>query len=100
MYDKIKEKFKEGKVIFTNHARKRVDERKVLTAEIEEVILNGEVIEEYPEDKPYPSCLILGYVRNKEPLYILCALSEIVIIVTIHWFDPEKWMNHKTRKKG
>lgn len=99
MYDEIKKKFKEKKVTFSNHAKKRIDERKVLISEIERVVLNGEIIEEYPEDKPYPSCLILGYIRNNEPLYVLCALSKVAIIVTIHWFDPEKWINHKTRKK-
>lgn len=99
MHDEIKKKFKEGKVIFTGHARRRIDERKILINEIEKVILIGEIIEIYPNDKPYPSCLILGYVRNNEPLYVLCALGELVTIVTVHWFDPEKWINHKTRKE-
>lgn len=99
LIEKIRENFKLGKVKFSIHAQERIDERKVLISEIEKVISTGEIIEKYPDDKPYPSYLILGYVRNNQPLYVLCALGENLIIVTVHWFDPEKWINHKTRKR-
>ena len=67
--------------------------------EVKDVIHTGEVIENYPSDKPYPSCLILGYVRKNVPLYVLCALGEFVHIITVHWLDPTKWLDPKTRRE-
>jgi len=99
MIERIKEIFQSGKVRFSSHAQKRIDERQVLISEIENVLFNGEIIEAYPDDKPCPSYLILGYVRNNEPLYILCAVEKYLTIITVHWFDPEKWINHRTRRK-
>lgn len=98
MLNRIKELFRLEKVRFSLHAIRRIDERQILISEIEEVIFSGEIIESYPDDDPCSSYLILGYVRNNEPLYILCAVGEYLTIVTVHWFDPEKWINHRTRR--
>lgn len=83
----------------TFHVIKRCDQRGITIDNIEQVILQGEIIEEYPDDKPYPSCLITGKVRNDMPLYVVCAYGEqMVHIITAHWLDPKKWLNPKTRR--
>ena len=46
-------------LVFSTHAIKRMFERSITKAEIRRVLVNGEVINEYLEDKPYPSQLIL-----------------------------------------
>jgi len=88
-----------GEFQITRHAQRRCDSRKVSLTEIKEVINKGEIIETYPKDSPYPSCLILGYVRSRESLYILCALGNIVHIIPVHWLDPAKWLDPKTRRE-
>ncbi len=99
MLKEIQKKFSRGKYQITRHALKRCDSRGIELNEIKEVIANGEAIEVYPNDFPYPSCLILGYVRGGEPLYVLCALGDIVHIITVHWLDPAKWLDPKTRRE-
>jgi len=37
--------------------------------EIEEVILTGESVEEYPDDKYSPTCLIYGKTHEGRPSY-------------------------------
>lgn len=83
----------------TVHARKRMGLRKITTEEIESVVMSGEVIEDYPNDKPYPSCLIMGKIRDGFPLYVVCALGDKVYVITAHWLDPEKWLDPKTRRE-
>lgn len=96
----IKARLRTNKYELTFHAKKRMGEREIKWEEVENVILNGKIIEEYPEDKPYPSCLILGYVKEKIPLYVQCAVSpELVHIITVHWLDPEKWFDPETRRE-
>ena len=45
----------------TLHTNLRRDERRITCEEVLEAISSGEVIEDYPNDKYGPSCLILGY---------------------------------------
>ncbi|MDP3042639.1 MAG: DUF4258 domain-containing protein [Candidatus Omnitrophota bacterium] len=97
--EQIREKLNAGKYQITRHCQKRCDSRNISLKKIKEVINSGEIIEIYPKDSPYPSCLILGYVRQNEPLYVLCAVGIIVHIITVHWLDPEKWLNPKTRRE-
>ncbi|MFZ2603748.1 MAG: DUF4258 domain-containing protein [Candidatus Omnitrophota bacterium] len=97
MIEQIREKINAGEFQITRHCQRRCDSRGISLAEIKEVITKGEIIETYPTDSPYPSCLIFGHVRGVEPLYVLCALGNIVHIITVHWLDPAKWLDPKTR---
>ncbi|PIZ16757.1 hypothetical protein COY52_06225 [Candidatus Desantisbacteria bacterium CG_4_10_14_0_8_um_filter_48_22] len=69
--------------------------------EIKEAILNGEIIEEYPEDRPYSSCLILGFTEKKRPLHIACAPvpgEDLLIVITIYQPSPSLWIDYRRRK--
>ncbi len=67
-----------------------------------EAVERGRVIETYPEDEPYPSCLIYGRTSGDRPLHILCAYAkkeETVIIITVYQPDPDRWIDFERRKK-
>lgn len=95
----IRQKIHAGKYEMTFHARERAALRKITMSEIKEAMLCGEIIEKYPDDKPFPSCLIMGQVREGFPLYVVCAVSDLVHIITVHWLDPTKWLDPKTRRE-
>jgi hypothetical protein len=52
---------KNGRIRWQKHALERMLERDIFRNDVKEVIIEGEIIEEYPGDLPYPSVLILGY---------------------------------------
>ncbi len=86
---------------FTLHALEKIIERNIQPAEIQKAIMNGEIIEYYPEDKYGPSCLIFGRTASKV-LHIQCSLDPVWIITA---YDPrlfpEKWdRGFKMRKKS
>jgi len=56
----IQDKIRKGQYYWRQHAIERSIERQVAEEEVAEVILSGEIIEEYSEDKYGPSCLIFG----------------------------------------
>jgi hypothetical protein len=85
--------------LFSSHASKRAAERLILSHEIEEAILSGEVIEDYPADKYGPSCLILGYTHEKRALHIQVSYPPNVKIITVYEPSPNDWETDlKTRK--
>ena len=53
------------KITYRLHAVQRMFERKVSIEEVRYVLETGEVIEEYPDDTPYPSRLILGSYKGR-----------------------------------
>lgn len=60
---------------------------------------NGEIIEDYPDDLPYPSALILGYIMGA-PIHIVAAKGRnLVKIVTVYRADEETWIDHRKRKR-
>lgn len=72
---------------------------------IEEVLQtldSGKIIEEYPEDKPYPSCLILGRTVAQRAIHIVCAPvpnEERLIIITTYQPDPSRWESDFSGRK-
>lgn len=62
----------EGAVEWSAHALKSMFERDISREAVKHVIRTGEVIEEYPEDRPFPSILILGFWQEK-PLHAVTA---------------------------
>ena len=54
---------------------------------------NGETIETYPTDKPFPSRLILGWSGSR-PIHVVAAddaSAQETIIVTAYQPDIEEW---------
>ncbi len=50
------------KLVFRVHAIQRMFERSIQDEDVRTVLRQGEVIEAYPDDTPYPSYLMLGWV--------------------------------------
>ena len=86
-------------MVLTQHSRKRFAERGISIDDIVFVFKTGEIIEQYPDDTPFPSCLILGY-SGERALHIVASIDEALIyIITAYAPDPEKWTaDLKTRK--
>ena len=70
-------------------------------ADVKNCIANGEIIEDYPDDFPNPSCLILGHNLNGQILHIIAACDNISIyIITVYYPDTNKFEDDlKTRRK-
>lgn len=90
---------KENNVEWSLHSLKRIRERNIKSKEVIDCILNGEIIEDYPDDRPLPSCLIYGKVKAKH-LHIVVASDNIrIYIITAYVPNSDEWeSNYKTRK--
>jgi len=102
LLDKIKEKIRQHKYEFSRHAVDQSIIRNISVAEIEEALLGcSEIIEDYPDDKYGPSCLILGFSDQERPLHIQCSYPErpSVKIITVYEPDRNLWIDEKIRKR-
>ena len=85
---------------WTDHIFKRLLQRGISTDDVENALLGGEIIEHYPDDYPYPSCLVLGLSKTGDSLHVVCGLSDRELwLITSYYPDEEEWeVNFKTRK--
>jgi len=95
---RIQDKVLKREYSWRQHAIERSIERKIAEEDIAEVILNGEIIEEYPEDKYGPSCLIFGRTRQGRPIHVQCSLPPEVWIITLYEPDPNEWLDFSKRR--
>jgi len=97
--DVLRSKIQKEEYELTLHALKRRIERKISTEDIEHAILNGEIIEEYPDDEPFPSCLVAGLTKDNKPIHLVCAIAPVVKIITVYVPEEDEWLEYKRRKR-
>ncbi|MBI5379559.1 MAG: DUF4258 domain-containing protein [Nitrospirae bacterium] len=101
--DDIKESIRVGNTRITDHADDEAQEENLLFDEIVISVQRGDIIEQYPDDKPYPSCLILGKNLKNEPIHSVWAYhaeAKSSVLITVYRPDPKRWTEDwKTRRK-
>lgn len=100
MVHEIRRKVEDGLFEFSKHAVDQSILRRILVGEVEEAIGDAVVIEDYPDDKYGPSCLLLGRTLAGRPLHVQCSYPsrDLVKIITIYEPDPERWIDFRTRR--
>ena len=93
----IQAKINAGDYRFSYHAITRMIERRIERTEIEEVIRQGLIIEEYPDDKYAPSCLIYGQTSSRRMLHVQASMPPKVVIITTYEPDPNEWIDGQVR---
>jgi hypothetical protein len=98
--DELRRRFSNDEFEFSKHAVDQSIIREISVKEIRSVISEGEIIEDYPEDKYGPSCLIFGMTKDNRPIHIQCSYPTrlIVKLITVYEPDPEKWIDFKIRR--
>jgi hypothetical protein len=95
----LREVIRKRAYLLTSHASHRAVERNISSRDIEEAILTGTVIEDYPEDKYGPSCLMLGETNSGRSLHVQVSYPPAVKIVTVYEPSRSDWeADFRTRK--
>lgn len=89
-----------GEFEFSRHAFKRLVERNISGAEIQQAGIRARVIEEYPDDKYSPSCLLLGFTGDGRPLHMQVSLADTDLVKIITLYEPhaDEWVEYVHRR--
>ena len=87
---------------WTNHIHVRLQQRNIVIDDVVSTIINGEIIEQYPNDYPFPSCLLLGETIGKKPLHVVCGISSGELwMITAYHPNIDEWMkDFKVRRES
>jgi Domain of unknown function (DUF4258) len=87
---------------FSGHAIKRMFEQSIVPTQVVEVLALGIAIAHYPEDQPFPSSLMLGFIQEK-PLHVVASLDPALktcYVITAYWPDEQRWEpDFRTRRQ-
>ena len=95
----IAEAIQIGRIRITDHADEEARADNVSIGQVLKDVAAGEIIEQYPGGKPYPSCLI--YSESGGPLHSVWAYNEATawaVLITVYRPDPQRWINWRLRK--
>ena len=98
----LREAIRAGNFEWRKHTLIRLAERNIAQDIILEVVLSGKIIEDYPQDKPFPSCLIFKIINDK-PYHAVVAFDsghKKGHIITVYQPTLDKFeSDFKTRRK-
>ena len=86
---------------YSSHAVKRMLEKQITTFEVQQTAELGEVIQQYEDDKPFPSELILNFIASR-PIHVVFAQNKSIkecIIITCYVPSEMIWNNDFKTKR-
>lgn len=89
---------KSGEILISHHARVRMFERNVSTDDLIAIISSGEIIEEYPDDEPCPSLLILGFIDATAYHSVIGLCQDHIRVITVYIPEKDNWIEYRKRR--
>ena len=92
----------QSRLVFRVHAIQRMFKRRISEEEVKDVVAMGETIETYPDDRPLPSRLILGW-SGPRPIHVVAAdnvEAQEMIVITVYQPDVEEWEQGFKRRRN
>jgi hypothetical protein len=98
--DVIRERFERSEFEFSRHAVDQTLRRNIGVAEIRQAASRADMIEDYPDDKYGPSCLLLGYTDANRLIHVHCSYPDrsLIKLITVYEPDATLWIDFRIRK--
>jgi len=90
------------RLLFLPHAIRQMSrpQRMIRTDEVEIVVTQGELIEDYASDPRGHSCLTLGFGETSRAVHVVCSpKDEYLAIITAYLPDPTQWSEDFRRRR-
>jgi hypothetical protein len=89
-----------GRYRLSGHALSRIVERNIPAELIRQAGAVAELIEDYPDDKYSPSCLLLGFGQDGTPLHLHVSRADSpdVKVITLYVPDASEWIDFRNRR--
>ena len=98
----INKAIQNGEIRITDHADEEMQADQLIFDEVIFSVQNGEIIEDYPAGKPYPSCLLYGRTSREDPVHSVWAYNEEnqwAVLITVYRPDSGRWINWRKRRR-
>ena len=97
----IVEAIRHNRIRITDHADEEAQGDRLSFDEVFFSVFQGEIIEDYPDDTRYPSCLIYGTTFAGTPVHSVWAYNQDnqwAVLITVYRPDPKRWIDWRIRR--
>lgn len=99
-FDKVHESIIDGRVHVSDHAYDEAVEDELSVMDVIDRTLNGEVIEDYPDDRRGSSCLVLLNLGDEQPVHVVRAFDDgSGRLITVYRPDPTRWSDDLRQRR-
>jgi len=96
--DKIKAKVRRRQYVYSDHGDDERQDENLTLAQVEQALLNGEMLEQYPDTGRGESCLLVGFAENV-PIHVVCGWrGDDLVIITVYIPRLPKFIDPRTRR--
>ena len=91
-----------NRIRITDHADEEAESDQLTFDEVYFSVFHGEIIEDYPDDKPYQSCLVYGRTFSGDPVHSVWAFNDEnqwAVLITVYRPDSDRWINFRVRRE-
>ena len=80
------------RILISQHAKIRMFERGINLEDILSCLAECDIIAKYEDDKPFPSCLVLGKDKHGKAIHIVISKNEgYIYLITAYYPNDEIW---------
>jgi len=93
----LQQHFDDYQIDYRIHATRRMFQRVIHEDDVEKILKEGSIIEQYYDDFPFPSVLINGLSARNVPLHVVAAINSDelkLVIITVYQPDQLKWTDN------
>jgi hypothetical protein len=97
---RVRKQAEAGEYRITVHANQEMWDEDISLAEVLEAIVTAHVLENYPQHRRGPCCLLNGQTRRGRPLHVVCTTAcEMLILITVYEPKPPRWISPTQRRQ-
>lgn len=90
--EQIQRYCKERRIGWSIHAAEMMMKRGISRLDVLNCLENGEIIEDYPNSFPYPSCLVFGFSVSGKIIHTVVGMKEdMLMVITAYFPDNVKF---------
>ena len=99
--DDIRNLCKDECIAMTKHAKSRLTERSITIDDIKNAMQTGEIIKQYEDDTPFPSCLLVGLTELKSFIHLVVSIDNGYLYIITAYYPNENdcEADYRTRKE-
>jgi hypothetical protein len=81
------------RILYLPHAVKQMarPDRLISPLEVRQVVLDGDIVEDYPDDVRGHSCLLAGTPRGRHVHVVCSPRADYLAIITAYLPEPTQW---------
>ena len=98
-FDRIRRQAVAEQVRVKQHAQAEMVEEAISLDDVREAIAAGRILEDYPEHRRGPCCLVGGFTASGRPLHVVCTTGQdLLILITVYEPSLPKWVTPFQRR--